>query len=191
MPQDTPFIKSCGKGDISEVASFIVKVRNEPEKRDQLINAAGAGNRTPLHRAAGGNYGMIVQLLLDNGAIVDAADKVGRTPLLWACIGGHLEPCRLLLSSGADPNIATASGMSAMHAAVIGNHVNCVKALIWFGQEKGADINLSATDKAGKTPLELAKDKQFAAVANVLEFKLKHGTVKESDLNDAEAGTVA
>ena len=189
MPLDSPMHKACGKGAISEVATIITQAADAPAK-NALVNAIGAADRTPLHRAAGGNYAMIVQLLLDNGATVDATDKAGRTPLLWACIGGHEAPCQKLLEQGANPNAATKSGMSAMHAAVTGGHLNCVKLLIWFGQEKGNEVDF-AVQSDGKTALELAKEKKHEKVANVIAFKLKHGTVKQEDLDDAEAGSAA
>ena len=132
--------------------------------------------------------------LIEKGAIADAADKAGRTPLLWACIGGHDGPCQLLLEAGANPNAATKSGMSAMHAAVTGGHLNCVKMLIWFGQEKGKEVDFTVKSD-GKTALELAKEKKHEKVANVIEFKIKKtsegGKVAQEELNDAEAGSGA
>ena len=162
-----------------------------------LVNAPGAAERTALHRAAGGNFTEICKLLIEKGATVDAADKAGRTPLLWACIGGHDGPCQLLLEADANPNAATKSGMSAMHAAVTGGHLNCVKMLIWFGQEKGKEVDFAAKSD-GKTALELAKEKKQEAspkIVNVIEHKIKKngegGKVTQEELNDAEAGSAA
>lgn len=62
---------------------------------------AGAGDRRPLHRAAGGNHVEICRYLIEKGAKVDQPDKSGRTALHWAAISGHKEAAELLVASGA------------------------------------------------------------------------------------------
>lgn len=65
------------------------------------IGPAGAGDRRPLHRAAGGNHVEICRYLIEKGAKVDQPDKSGRTALHWAAISGHKEAAELLVASGA------------------------------------------------------------------------------------------
>jgi hypothetical protein len=62
--------------------------------------AAGAGDRRPLHRAAGGNHVEICRYLIEKGAKVDQPDKSGRTALHWAAISGHKEAAELLVARG-------------------------------------------------------------------------------------------
>lgn len=104
MPSDTPLHKAANSGDLGKCKGII-------EEGEVEIDAPGASERRPLHRAAGGNHPEIVAYFLEKGASVDIKDKSGRTPLHWACIGGHTECAKLLLDAGAKVNEVTASKM--------------------------------------------------------------------------------
>ena len=70
------------------------------------------GDCTPLMEASSGGYLDIVQLLLDNEAVVNAQSQAGNTALIYGCCGGYVE-------------------------AASGGHVNVAKLLL----ERGACIN--------------------------------------------------
>jgi len=59
---------------------------------------------TPLHKAAGGGYENIVELLIASGADANAKNAYGETPLHEAAVGGHKSIAELLIANGADAN---------------------------------------------------------------------------------------
>lgn len=64
MPADKPLHKACHNGDLGAVRSAI-------ESGETDVNEPGAGDRRPLHRAAGSNHADICTFLIAQGAIVD------------------------------------------------------------------------------------------------------------------------
>lgn len=56
---------------------------------------------TPLHHAANGGHGEIVQLLVEAGATLDAPALNGSTPLMKAIENSHLACVDLLIKAGA------------------------------------------------------------------------------------------
>ena len=152
-----------------------------------LVCAVGSQKGQPVHRSAANGATAVTDLLLTKGADVEATDKAGRTPLLHACLRGHQDVVKLLLEKwNADPNAATKSGTTCVLAAVMGGHLNCVKLLIWFGQERGTDVDLTRPGADGKTAFDLAKEAKHDKIANVIAFKTATGTVTMADLNNAE-----
>jgi ankyrin repeat protein len=74
----------------------------------------------PLHYAADRRHALLVQVLLDAGAVVDAVTTEGTTPLMLAARRGDEDIVRLLLRAGADPlrenaRHATALSLSRAH----------------------------------------------------------------------------
>jgi len=63
MPVDTPLHKACHSGDINEIKKVFEE--HDPDEDPIDVNAAGAQDRRPLHRAAGGNHKDAVAFLID------------------------------------------------------------------------------------------------------------------------------
>lgn len=59
MPQDTNLHKAAYKGDIAAVEDLLASGED--------VNARGAQQRTPLHRAVGKGHNSVVQLLVQKG----------------------------------------------------------------------------------------------------------------------------
>ena len=69
MPaEDTKLHKACNSGSLDEVKDLVATID---------VNAPGAAERTPLHRAVGKNYTEIAEFLISKGADVNRADKSG------------------------------------------------------------------------------------------------------------------
>ncbi|XP_078594818.1 uncharacterized protein LOC144872467 [Branchiostoma floridae x Branchiostoma japonicum] len=108
---------------------------------------------TPLHRAANAGHTGTCKVLIDAGAEVNVRKQNQQTSLDRAASWGHTETCELLISSGAEllvPNMAMPLHWAARHS-----HIETCKLLI----RKGADV--TAKDKRGKIPLDVAKDQEI------------------------------
>jgi ankyrin repeat protein len=64
------------------------------------VTATDDARRTPLHRAAEGGHGDVVEALLKAGADVNATDLQGRTPTGLAVQAGHDDVADLLRRHG-------------------------------------------------------------------------------------------
>lgn len=162
MPTDTPLHKAAHNGDMAQVKNLI-------EAGEIDVNQAGAAERRPLHRAAGGNHAGVVSYLLDNGATVDQTDKSGRTALHWAAISGHKDASDLLLKAGANLFATTNSGMSPLHGAAEGGRAELVR---FFLEQVPADRKeelCNAKDGDGKTAFELAMGGGHKAVCKIMK----------------------
>ncbi|KAJ7399868.1 Ankyrin repeat domain-containing protein 54 [Pitangus sulphuratus] len=100
-----------------------------------------------LREAANSNDLDTVQQLLEDGTDPCAADDKGRTALHFASCNGNDHIVQLLLDHGADPNQRDGLGNTPLHL--------------------GARVD--ALDRAGRTPLHLAKSK-----LNILQEGLSH-----------------
>jgi|WetSurMetagenome_2_1015567.scaffolds.fasta_scaffold89984_1 ankyrin repeat protein len=113
----------------------------------------------------------VVNLLVNNGAIVDATELDGETPLHMAALMGHFSVVHLLVSKGADINAKDTSGFTPLFKAVTMRHEKTINALI----EEGADVN--AKDNSGFTVLDLAKNYKVLDEKDlkILEMLKKYG----------------
>jgi len=193
MPNDTELHKKCHQGDLDGVKALIEARSgdgveepaegNASEEVDEPVeqyeenetavdvNAAGAGGRRPIHRAAGSNSVDIIEYLLQQGALVDQVDNNRRTALHWAAISGHTAAGRCLVSAGADILATTMSSMTPLHAACEGGRVEFVEFLLQSAKvaDKFEEM-CNARDSDGKLPLEhAAAGKHKAIVVNLRE----------------------
>ncbi|XP_046742659.1 ankyrin repeat domain-containing protein 50 isoform X1 [Diprion similis] len=93
---------------------------------------------------------VVVEQLLDRGAMVDCADWDQRTALRAAAWGGHEDIVKALLQHGADVNRTDDEGRTALIAAAYMGHSEIVEHLLDFG----AEINHADSD--GRTALSVA-----------------------------------
>lgn len=100
--------RMCDKGKYEE-AKELIQVGADVNDRDY------AGN-TSIHEAALKGHTHIVQLLLDNGGIIDIRSGPHDldTPLIDAASNDHIDVVKLLLARGADPRIYNAQGKTPM-----------------------------------------------------------------------------
>ena len=93
-----------------------------------------------------------MKVLLARGCDVDIPNKTGASPLH---ISSDLDIANRLLNAASNPNSSDLNGNIALHVAVKGRHKEWAKLLIsWKGDPH-------ITNKNGKTPLNLAKDKEM------------------------------
>jgi ankyrin repeat protein len=81
------------------------------------INAPDDSGQTALHFCADRGHLSGVELLLENGAVVDSIDHDGISVLQAAVIAGHVDICSVLLQNGADPDHLDSDGDSPKSCA--------------------------------------------------------------------------
>ncbi|CAM9365145.1 unnamed protein product [Phaeothamnion confervicola] len=165
MPVDTELHKAAHNGDLAKVKELV-------ESGEIDVNAPGAADRRPLHRAAGGNHVDIMGFLLDKGAPIDQADKSGRTALHWAAISGCKEATECLLGKGAAFNVKTGSGDTPLSSAAEGGRVEVVRLLMEKAAAGGPPVLEALCNEKnadGKNCFDLAVAGQHKAVCKLLK----------------------
>lgn len=178
-----PLHCAASNGKLDMVKYFI-----DEEKVD--VNIKDNGYWTPLHWASWGGHLDVAKYLVDKRANINAKDKGSKIPLnvaidqkhndvvkyleqaqldlnkelLIAAKGGDLNKVIDLISKGANVNVKDNNDDTPLHLAV--GYLDVVKYLI----SKGANIN--AKCKAGKTTLDIARDRGHNNVINYLEKEL-------------------
>lgn len=179
------------------VESDNIAVAEELVNAGASVRELDAKRRSPLLVAVSRNHARFVGLLLDRGAPVDVKDTEGRTPLMAAVKQGHLQIARRLVEKGAEIDATQKHGRSALmlalsyrrhevarwlvdeqgasvetkdhagwtplHVAAASNDSDMVKLLV-----QKAATKAGATNRDGKTALDLAVEKGFGGVVDQL-----------------------
>ena len=164
------------KGDYDDNTALHLAARDGHIEVARALLQAGANARksnnrgkTPLHYASENGTIKIVRALLEAGAGADVRkrDENGYSPISHASFGKHFEVFRALVEAGGDVNKLDSGGWTALHEASRGDLTEGVRYLC---VERGADVNKSATDGHGNTPLTLASlDGEVEAARVLLE----------------------
>lgn len=134
---------------------------------------------TLLHWAShSGSIPCVGAVVYDLKVPLNAVDKHGGTSLMVAVHMQNLQVASFLLEHGADPNMAVPEdGTTALHVAIEINSLDAVKLL----RRCGANAELK--NKAGETPLDIAKTAGFSLIINELS---KAPQTTEARQKDAE-----
>ncbi len=119
--------------------------------------------QTPLHCAVRSDSISTVQVLVQNGATVNIVDAEGLTPLHLAVRNGNLEIVKYLLDHDAVLNVTEGHyGANEMHVAAATGQKDIAALLI------ENDVEISAIDNDGKTPLYYATYHGFSGIRDML-----------------------
>ncbi len=133
------------------------------------VSAKDARDDTAYYFAALANHPETVGVLLDAGADRVGTKAFGGTPLIAVSERGYVEVVREILKRPNIPvNHVNNLGWTALIEAVIlgdggPRHQEIVRLLLAAGADAGI------ADRAGKTPLTLAREKGYAEIVRILE----------------------
>ena len=124
-------------------------------------NALDSDNFTPLHYAVIGDDDRpdIVELLINERAIVDARGSNQDTPLFMAAQKGFYQSAEKLIAAGASIEAVDETGCNALHIATCCDELNMINVLI------SHNINVDATDSFGNTALHYAAERNADIVS--------------------------
>lgn len=122
---------------------------------------------TPLMYAIRMNYNKVARLLLDHGADPNAQTAVGMTALLYAAISGNAKGAHMLLAHGAQMDLAPPSPgteWTPLHWAASGGSLKLTRLLLNYGADP------QARDAQGKTAADIAIEREYIAIANLIQI---------------------
>ncbi len=194
LSSPTRLLEAAAAGDVERVRAQLaartpVDSRNEQGKTALMLAAEGghtavvrllleagaevsandAREDTAYALAALGNHPETVGVLLDAGADRVGTKAFGGTPLIAVSERGYVEVVREILKRPNIPvNHVNNLGWTALIEAVIlgdggPRHQEIVRLLL----AAGADASI--TDRAGKTPLTLARERGYSEIASIIE----------------------
>jgi len=143
------------------MVEFLIEQKADINKQDDMQN-------NPFLYAGAEGYNEILRLLIKAGADTKLVNRYGGTALIPAAERGHTETVKLLLEqTDINVNHVNRLGWTALLEAIVlsdggKEHQEIIKLLI----KHDADVNLP--DNEGKTPLDLAREKGFREVENIL-----------------------
>lgn len=132
------------KGRQAGVVSAILKRVDDVDQTD-------SEGMTALMMASRDGALPIVKLLLKAGASPFAADREGRTALHWTSWSGNALVSEALLEAGADVNAQNREGQTPLMLMILGRRSEAALRLL-----KRSELDLAATDRDGRTAVDLA-----------------------------------
>lgn len=156
----TPLIFAASLGQ-TEIAELLIE-------KGANVNSVHSNGNTPLIMATAKGHAEIAKLLIEKGANVNSVGEAGNTPLKFAAGTGLAEVAKLLIEKGANVNSANMTGGTPLHDAAINGRLEIVKLLVSKNANVSLRTNAGSSVGAGKTALDLAKEKNFTEICNVL-----------------------
>ncbi|XP_078354215.1 transient receptor potential cation channel subfamily A member 1-like [Oculina patagonica] len=176
----TPLTRAVEKGAKNAAVFFFKDAKSKHRDMKDILCDVDSEGSTLLHLAVESDSSEVVQLCLDNGAIIRQPKRVDRsTAFHVACTHGFLEMVRLLASK--DPhicriNLIDSQGSTPLHMAAFNDHAVIVRYLL----EQGAPVD--PRDKLCRTPLFLAAGEGATDSVQVLIKGGADVTIKDVDL---------
>lgn len=132
-------------------------------RRDPDIEIESGDGSRPVHGAIRSGDNVVFDQVMGKRATLEVANKRGWTPLHEAAYVGDRKLLLELIPKGLDVNHQSGTTRETpLHAAVLGGHFSTVESLI---------LNMAnphAADSEGKTPLELAEDRNLMEIIDIL-----------------------
>ena len=160
LPAD--YLLAAQQGDIDKVKTCLALGVD--------INTCDRQGKTAITLASLYQQYACVQALIDAGADINKQDHTCLNPFLISCLNDDLTLLRIILPAKPDLNCVTRFGgvglTPLLEAIVLNDGGIKQQAIVQLLLEHGASPHL--TDKYGKTPLELARERGFEEIAQLL-----------------------
>jgi hypothetical protein len=162
---DRELYEAARAGDIAGVNSLV--------DAGATVDAAIAGDGSPLIAAARAGHTEVARLLLDKGADPNLAVHGDGSPLIAAAGHGRTETAALLLQRGAQVDLAVPDDENALIQASAAGRLEVVKLLVASGADVNARLRAdvrrdSRAEIEWRTPLGMARKGGHTAVAAFL-----------------------
>jgi len=131
------------------------------------VNLAAVNGVTPLMAAAHSGQSEIVRSLIAKGADPNTVDRLKKNAMTYAAGQGQTSVVQLLLQTGIDPNAIYVHELTALMWAAGYGKTETVKLLL----DAGARADLK--DDRGKTALDIAREGNYAATAELLAASMR------------------
>jgi ankyrin repeat protein len=131
------------------------------------VNAKDTINDSPYLYAGARGHLEILRMTLAHGADLKSTNRYGGTALIPAAERGHVETVRTLIAAGVDVDHVNNLGWTALIEAIVlsdggERHQQIVQALV------DAKANVNLADRDGVTPLQLARDRGYKEIEQIL-----------------------
>ncbi|XP_035710945.1 ankyrin repeat domain-containing protein 27 isoform X2 [Folsomia candida] len=123
---------------------------------------------TLLHVACIYGRPKVVDILIGAGSKLEAKDSQGNRAIHYAASRGHQNAVLLLLHAGCDLQPINNDFSTPLILAAQNGHEGCVKALIYYAEQVGKNINLSAGNKKRDSALHFASRYGFIGIVHLL-----------------------
>jgi len=159
-------VAGTGRDDIATL--LVEKGRADVELNDRQ-------GRSPLSLAAERGHIYTVNLLINQGSIIDSKDELGRSPLSYAAENGNASVVELLVQRGADVNLKDRHGRSPLSLAAQKGHWEVVEQILNYG------AYIDREDDHEQTALYVASARGSETVVELLLDKGAKVDVKNRD----------
>ncbi|KAF5277672.1 hypothetical protein FQA39_LY18441 [Lamprigera yunnana] len=132
------------------------------------VNSCNDKGWSVLHVACVCGHPHLVEYFLNKKVNVNMVDDLGMTPLHYASSKGHQNALLLLLHADADTEVKDSNGNTPLHLAANNGHDSCVKAILYYKEQKGEHFSTNVKNNVGDTPLHLSAKWGYAGITTIL-----------------------
>ena len=149
--------EACSIGKLEETKTFLFE-------NPALLNTFSPEGFSPIGLTCLFNHVELTSFLIKKGSDINLPSKNGFNvfPIHSAVAANSYNMTRTLLNAGAYPNVCQKAGIAPLHTAAQLGNIELIILLL----EYGADVSLRM--EGGKLPADLAEEKGFDEIAEIL-----------------------
>jgi len=162
LPSGSMPLHVCAKHGALKCADFLLRQATDAKL---MVNELDQAGYSALFYAIGKENEAMIELLVKNGAKLTSTLKPSEIGMfLCNCVkNNQVERLRAWHSAGADLDQTDYDGRTPLLIGVNYNSLDCVRYLLEYG-----DVDTSWVDNRGLTPMQLAKQRGFDSIIQLL-----------------------